>query len=331
MKAFCGKARKRWLLMLAGVLILAGVGVNGLAAWQAYSMLHFDDGPARTAPPEQLNPLQRLRVLVTGVRLPRPRAHTTPRALGLPHEDIHLPAPAGETLAAWHIPTVPASNVVLLFHGYGAEKSSLLEEARQFYQLGYGVVLVDFRGVGDSSGSGTTLGFREAEDVRSSVNWVRAQLRPGRLILYGQSMGAAALLRAVAHGEVAPDAIIVESVFDTLPQTVRNRFQAMNLPATPLADLLVLWGGWLTGYPASRLRPVDDIKVVRCPVLVMHGADDPRVRLAEARSVFDAAVEPKVWQSFEGAGHEALLAHDPALWRETVARFCRTEIEPIHP
>jgi hypothetical protein len=46
----------------------------------------------------------------------------------------------------------------------------------------------------------------------------------------------------------------------------------MKLPATPLADLLVLWGGWLTGYPASRLRPVDDIEAVRCPVLVMRGA-----------------------------------------------------------
>lgn len=331
MKAFREQARKRWLLMLAGVLVVAGVGVNGLAAWQAYSMLHFDEGPVRTAPPEQLNPLQRLRVLVTGVRLPRPRAHATPRDLDLPYEDIHLPAPAGETLAAWHLPKTPASNVVLLFHGYGSEKSSLLAEARQFYQLGYGVVLVDFRGVGDSSGSGTTLGFREAEDVGASVNWVRAQLRPERLILYGQSMGAAALLRAVAHGQVEPDGIIVESVFDTLTQTVRNRFLAMNLPATPLADLLVLWGGWLTGYPASRLRPVEDIEAVRCPVLVMHGASDPRVRLAEARSVFDAAAEPKVWQSFDGAGHEALFAHDPALWRETVARFCRSEIEPIPP
>jgi alpha-beta hydrolase superfamily lysophospholipase len=331
MKARHGKARKRVLVVLAGAMLAVGVGVNGVAAWQAYTLLHFDEGITRTAPPEKLNLRQRLRVLVTGVRLPRPRAHATPRALDMPYEDIQLPAPAGETLAAWYIPTTSASRMVLLFHGYAAEKSSLLEEARQFHQLGYGVVLVDFRGVGESSGSGTTLGFREAEDVRASVNWVRAQLRPDRLILYGQSMGAAALLRAVAHGQVEPDGIMVESVFDTLTQTVRNRFHAMKLPATPLADLLVRWGGWLTGYPASQLRPVDDIKAVRCPVLVMHGADDPRVRQAEARAVFEAAAAPKVWQSFEGAGHEALVAHSPDLWRETVGRFCRAEIESAGP
>jgi hypothetical protein len=52
-------------------------------------------------------------------------------------------------------------------------------------------------------------------------------------------MGAAAVLRAVARCGVQPDAIIVESVFDNMLNTVRHRFEAMGVPSFPGAQLLV--------------------------------------------------------------------------------------------
>ena len=44
-------------------------------------------------------------------------------------------------------------------------KSSLLDSAKVFNLLGYRSVLVDFRGSGGSTGSSTTIGVRESQDV----------------------------------------------------------------------------------------------------------------------------------------------------------------------
>ena len=315
---------KRRVVGCLVVLLVGLVAANALAAWQAYAMLHYDDSGPRTMPPEQLSCWGKIKVMLTGMRMPRPRAVMAPDEVGLPFVELRIPAGTGVALSAWHIPQSNQADVMLLFHGYGAEKSSLLEEARLFHRLGYSIVMADFQGGGASTGRGTTLGFREAEDVKVVVDWVTTNLHPDHLLLYGQSMGAAAILRAMAHEGVQADGVILESLFDTVVQTVRNRFSAMKIPATPLAEWLILWGGWWTGYPAFSLNPVDDIKKVSCGVLVLHGADDARVRTAEAQRVFDAAPGPKWWKEINGAGHESLASHSPVEWQQAIGDFCRS-------
>jgi dipeptidyl aminopeptidase/acylaminoacyl peptidase len=95
----------------------------------------------------------------------------------------------------------------------------MVPEARAFLDLGYSVMLVDFRGSGGSSESNTTVGFYEAEDVAAAVRYAQKQLPHSKLILYGGSMGAAAVLRAVANYNVQADAIIVESNSSKPPPT----------------------------------------------------------------------------------------------------------------
>ena len=154
-------------------------------------------------------------------------------------------------LAAWMIPAGDDDRVLVIsFHGHAAEKSSLLTEARLMHELGYAVLLVDFRGSGESPGSVTTIGYREADDVAAAVIYAR-RVKPGiRIVLYGHSMGAVAILRAIAAGYVEPDGIIIEAVFDTMLNTVRNRFHAMRLPPFPAAEMILFWGGVQTGCNA---------------------------------------------------------------------------------
>src|ERR1051326_57080 len=71
------------------------------------------------------------------------------------------------------------------------EKSGTILEARAFLEMGFAVLMVDFRGSGESSESYTTVGFLEAEDVAVSVAYAREELHQAKVILYGQSMGAA--------------------------------------------------------------------------------------------------------------------------------------------
>jgi hypothetical protein len=105
------------------------------------------------------------------------------------------------------------------------------------YEMGYSTFLVDFRGSGGSSGTVTTLGMREAEDVAAAVTYVRQMWPEQRIILYSTSMGSSAVLRAVAVEGVQPDAIIAETPFDRLSSAVRARLRLMGLPIFPATEL----------------------------------------------------------------------------------------------
>ncbi len=213
--------------------------------------------------------------------------------------------------------------MVILFHGYSAEKTSLSGEARAFLDLGASVLLVDFRGSGGSSESYTTVGVHEAEDVAAAVRYARGKLSHDNVFLFGRSMGAAAILRAVHAHAIQPDGVILEAVFDTLLNTVRHRFRAMKVPAFPSAELLVFWGGRQWGFDGFEHNPSAYAASVRCPVLLMHGARDPRVRLTEARRVFEAIPGTKEFVTFEQSGHESYLSNNASQWRTAVERFIK--------
>ena len=95
----------------------------------------------------------------------------------------------------------------------------------------------------------------------------------------------------------------------------------MKVPAFPSAELLVFWGGWQTGFNGFAHNPRDYAKHVTCPILFLHGGEDPLARSAEARAVFDAVSGPREFKEFPQAAHEAMVVRFPAEWRACVARF----------
>lgn len=315
------KQASRWVRRslaagMAGLIVL-----NAWAFRHARSMMMFAPSGVRTAPPERLTLAMKARVLALGVTVPRPRTTLAPGDLAADCHRVSIPAPGGITLGAWYSRRAPDAPLVILFHGYSAEKSSLLPEAKAFLDLGASVLLVDFRGSGESSEAYTTIGYREADDVAASVSFARVTLGHGRVVLYGQSMGAAAILRAVHVNGVRPDAIIAEAVFDSLLNTIRHRFSAMGLPSFPCAELLVFWGGVQTGFNGFRDGPVDCARALACPSLFMHGTEDPRARIEDGRRVYEAARGPKRFHAFRSAGHESYVARFPDEWQATVSAF----------
>lgn len=316
--------RKRWLLRSLAVAAVGFVALNVLAWNHAHAMTHFTPGRTRTAPPEELAPRRKIAVLLTGVQFPRPECRRAPAELDPECRAITIPGPDGIRLGAWYCSRGPAAPLVILFHGYGAEKTSQLGEAAAFLGMGCSVLLVDFRGSGESSEAYTTVGVCEADDVAAAVRYARERFAPPSLVLFGQSMGAAAILRAVAHSGVTPDAVILEAVFDTMLGTVRNRFRLMGVPSFPSAQLLVLWGGVQLGFNGFTHRPVDFARALTCPALFLHGADDPRARVAEARRVFAAAAGPKLFKEFPDTKHEAYVSRHPDEWRAAVAGFLQS-------
>lgn len=258
---------RRWWWM---ALIVALALLNLSAGWHAYRLTHFSDGARRTRGPDQLTPLQRVAVLLSGVEMPRPQNGPVP------------PGYRVETVAGRLEVWVAQSDgpTVLMFPGHAVAKSVLLPEAQLWREWGWRPVLVDFRGCGGSAGDTTTLGWHEAEDVAVVAEWAG---RPA--ILHGQSMGAAAILRAVATRNVPARGLVLESVFDRLLQTVSRRYHAMGLPAFPFARLLLFWGGVQHGFNPLRHNPVEYAKQVKLPALMLGGQSDAWVAPDEIREV----------------------------------------------
>ncbi len=211
--------------------------------------------------------------------------------------------------------------MVVLFHGYAAGKESLLPQAASFHALGYSVLLVDFHGSGGSPGTMTTLGVREADDVWDTVQYVQQRWADQPLVLYGFSMGAAALTRALARHPLQPDAVILEALFDRLINTTRQRFRAMGLPAFPSAETLLFWGSLNAGINGFGLNPVDDVPQIVAPTLLLHGQSDPRVSSADLQILADRFPTPPTILDVPNVGHEPIALASPELWRSTVDPF----------
>ncbi len=324
---------RKWLkrtVYLLGFIVLGILFLLNLMAYNhAHSMLHF-------APPETPLPGFRemaktdiLKIILFGFNIPKPTPEALPEEFDLQYETVRIPGNEGIELEAWHVPVQDATHIAILFHGYANEKSSLLREAAAFRKMGISSLLVDFRGSGGSNRLDTTIGYDEAEDVRSAFDFAEQEMPETKILFYGQSMGSATILRALATetGGTAPTLIILESVFDRLFSTVGNRFESMGVPTFPLAHLFIFWGGYHGGFPGFEHNPVEYACEVDSPALLLHGTEDNRATFEQAKTVFECLKGPKQLEPFEGHGHGSLITDDPEHWERTVSGFIHTHLD----
>jgi alpha-beta hydrolase superfamily lysophospholipase len=304
-------------------LLSAVLSVNVLAFMQARAMTNFSENGERTGRPEQLSILDRFAVILSGVNIPRPRNRRTPSDLKLFFETHRIANADGGMLEAWFIPGSNERPVIGLFHGYAASKSTLLSAARTLHEVGYATLLVDFYGSGGSSGSGTTLGVKEADDVAAAVEYLRQTWPDRKVVLYGISMGGAAVLRAIAANGVKADAIILEATFDSLLNTGKNHFRAMGLPGSLFAELLLFWGSVQNDFNMFSHNPADYARAVNYPALILHGENDSQVTVAEGRRIASAMGTKARFISYAGVPHRLIVDARPQEWIRDVGEFLK--------
>jgi hypothetical protein len=238
---------------------------------------------------------------------------------------VEVPGPVGR-LGGWVIEGGP--EVVLLVHGYGGQKGQLLKTARPLAELGYTLVLADLRAVGDSEGSLTSLGWHEAEDVLAFVRFIREELGDDRPVLYGFSLGGAAVLRAAGPLAAPCQAVVVEATFARAGNAVRRRAALLGLPTWGLPELQLGFAGLWAGFPPWALAPEDFAREVRCPTLVVQGDQDPRVGVEEARALRQALAGAAHLVVVPGLDHEQLARDHLPVWQAEVGAWLLREAGP---
>jgi uncharacterized protein len=300
---------------VAGLFVVANV----VAYQHAYKFTHFTGDVARTRDPKELSPLAKAGLLFTGIDNPHPQPKAFPTQ---PYETVKVKSTT--LLDCWHIKKAGAKGTVLMFHGYAGEKSSLLGRADVWLDLGYSVFMVDFMGSGGSVGNKTSIGYTEADQVRDCFNYIQGQGEK-EIVLFGTSMGAAAVLKALKDNtSVKPAGIVLECPFGSLYRTVAARFELMNVPAFPMAGLLCFWGGVQNGYWAFSHNPAAYAKSVTCPTLLMFGEQDNRVGVGETQEIFDNLQGPKTYAGYANEGHNVFSDTNRQTWVTDVTTFMAT-------
>jgi alpha-beta hydrolase superfamily lysophospholipase len=310
-------SRKRRMLK-RGIftLIILFILINVVAIFHAYKFTHFSRKEiARTRDPARLSPLEKMSTLLFGVNNPRPANRTVPSQ---PFKTILLKS--NKEIECWLIPTVNSRGTVIIFHGFSGYKSSMLDKAEQFLHMGYSTLLVDFMGSGGSEGSQTTIGYYEAEQVKTAYEYM---LEKGErnIYLFGTSMGSVAIMKSVHDFQLNPAGIILECPFGSMYKTVCARFRLMNAPAFPMAALLVFWGGVQNGFWAFDHNPIQYAKQINCPTLLLYGAKDKKVSRGEIDQMYSNLNGAKHLKVYQLAGHENLLNKYKEEWRRDVQLF----------
>jgi alpha-beta hydrolase superfamily lysophospholipase len=308
--------KRKWLRRGIKALLVLFVFMNIAAAFHAYKFTHFTNSNSnRTKNPGKLSFAQKIQTLVFGVSNPRPVNTLKPAAQ---YETIKLKS--NKEIECWSIKTDSAKGTVILFHGFGGEKSSLLDKAEIFRSFGYNTLLVDFMGSGGSEGNQTTIGSKEAEQVKTSFDYLTKQGEK-KIYLFGTSMGAVAIMKAINDYQIKPEAIIIECPFGSMYQTVCARFRSMNVPAFPMAALLVFWGGVENGFQAFEHKPTEYAKSITCPTLLLYGAQDEKVSKEETDAIFANLNGKKELKTYQEAGHENYLVKYKNEWTQDVETF----------
>lgn len=304
--------------ILLSVLSLFFV-MNVIAYIHAYKFTHFDSSlTTKTKDARHLSFGEKIKTLFLGVNNPRPENKKLPDE---PFETIKLKS--NKEIECWLIKADTSKGTVIICHGYSAGKSTMLDKAEIFLKLGYNTMLVDFMGSGGSEGNQTTIGFYEAEEVKSAFDYL-TQRGEKNIILFGTSMGAVAIMKAQSEYNLGVKSIIIECPFGTMLETVQARFSTMNVPSFPMANLLVFWGGLQNNFNAFHHNPTNYAKNINCPTLLLYGQKDEKVSQAEIDNIFLNLHGTKELKTFPLAGHENYLTKYKSEWTADVTTFIAT-------
>lgn len=292
---------------------------NFIGYIQAKSMsTYYENGEVRS---DEVPGIQTLiKRLFIGQKVLRPSVVGSPLDFKIPFKEIKLSVGSDITISVWECCKEHVDKYVLLAPGYNRTKADLLLEASFFWKLGFDCFILDFRGVGDSNQSYSTAGYFEAEDIVALNKYIEKKKKYTKKILFGHSMGAVAILRAMANYGVQGDGVIIEATYLSLSKTIRSRLKKNHIPSWPLSGFILLWLKRLKNIPNMNIKTYS--KEIGAPTLVLHGELDKKAEFRHAKELFNSFLsDKKKLVAFPNTAHEAYFIKNKEPWAQAVKEF----------
>lgn len=252
---------------------------------------------------------------IVGTRKAREPVEAT--NLGRPAEDVRLTTSDGLELAGSYVPSRNRA-VVIVFPG----RTGPVDQARMLVRRGYGVLMLDRRGEGESEGDFSARGWGGVPDLRAAVAYLRARpdVDPGKVGGLGLSVGGELLLETAAQ-DPGLRAVVSEGA------GVRSLREQLHAPDAPKA---LRWLSPTTMETAATMvltgrRPPPDLadlvgRISPRAFLLIRAEDGNAdeelntVYLARGRA-------PKALWTLPTGGHTGAYDADPRAYERRVVGF----------
>ncbi len=193
-------------------------------------------------------------------------------------------------LSAWYKPADKGKPSIIVFHGNARNIGARAPLARAHNKLGFGVLLLEYRGYGQNPGRPSENGLYR--DARAGITFLKERGVPiNHIVLYGESLGTGvATQMAVEYPNAC--ALILQSPYTSLSALRRYHFP------------------WLPITPWDKFDSLARIQKIHMPLLALHGTEDLVVPYNQGKRLFDRANAPKQWVKLLHQGHGGLWSPD---------------------
>lgn len=236
---------------------------------------------------------------------PAAEVEVTPKALGLPFDEVSIDVEPGVRLHGWFIRAVkePSAATVLFSHGNAGNIADRLDRVLRWREMGADFLLYDYRGYGRSTGSPDEEGTYR--DGRAAYDYlVKGRgIDPARLILMGESLGCAVSIQLAIERKAA--GLVIEAPFASIAHMANAIY-----PFLPLGSFI-----------RTRYENVRKIPQLKMPLFVVQGTRDEVIPVAQGKMVFEAAPPPKEYLAIEGAHHNDVYVVGGEDYRRKLAEF----------
>lgn len=215
-----------------------------------------------------------------------------------------------------------SDKTIIVMHGYTYNLYGSIKYAKPFLQNGYNALFPDQRYHGKSEGNNTTLGYKEQFDLREWIAYIQKRNPRNKLLgLHGESMGAATCLLE-GHNTFV-DFIISDCSFSSLSIQVKERLWKENRIPKCFVYPLSLIGKLHLDAPIIGVNPVNNIRNIKAPILLIHGTKDTYITLNHFNQLRDQLKENDMFYLCEGANHAESYVLNTKAYNDVVLQFMR--------
>ena len=208
-------------------------------------------------------------------------------------EEVSITSFDGLKLKGLFISGSHTDRTIVCVHGYQMTGfSDFGMKTRFLCSVGYNILLLDNRAHGMSEGRYTGFSILDSKDIVCWCRYLVSDLKQTQIVLYGISMGGAAVLNAAGNSDLPEEVkgIVSDCAFaDAFREIAHQIKRAYRLPAFPVVYLYDFWLRVFAKYSLRDMRPRDSIRNYQGSLLIIHGDKDRLVPVENAHEIYENA------------------------------------------
>ncbi len=262
------------------------------------------------------------------IQPPRISENISPNSLDLNSIDVSIVTKDSIKIKGYWIKSdsISAKSVILFVHGIGGCKEHFLNLSKNLVKIGIESILIDSRAHGKSGGQFCTYGYKEKNDISSVIDFVKTKNESLPIGIWGNSMGGAIAIQALENDHRIEFGVI-ESTFTNLESIVYDyqKSYTYGLGLKPFCNIALNEAGKLADFNPDLVSPINSVKQIEQPVLIVHGKKDKNIKFEYGKLLFEnLKSKNKKFLAIKNGGHYDLSKKGGEEYKKAIENFLNT-------